>query len=364
MVDPLLRPSSEVLSVAEASALVATDPEALGVLAGWPLVALDLDGASPAEVDLIARSLADVPAVVVGLAHRPQAFTLTPPRLDVLLTDAPDLPGTSDTPAGPPWRSCPEGLEAGLAAVAAGVAASPRAAVVLVQVLRLGRDATLEAGLTVESLAYATLQSGPEHQAWLAGSTVAGRARPSEDRDPVEVDRRDDTLVVTLRRPEVRNAVDVATRDGLVSAFDLAARDSTVAGVELRGEGPDFCSGGDLTEFGTRPDPTTGHLVRSTRSPARALARCAERTTVHVQGASVGAGLELAALAARVVAAPDATFRLPELGLGLIPGAGGTATLPRRIGPQLTAWLALTGAPVAAATALRWRLVDEITTSA
>ena len=75
----------------------------------------------------------------------------------------------------------------------------------------------------------------------------------------------------------------------------------------------------------------------------------------------MGAGLELAALAARVVATPDATFRLPELGLGLIPGAGGTATLPRRIGPQLTAWMALTGATVDAPTALRWHLVDEIT---
>jgi enoyl-CoA hydratase/carnithine racemase len=130
--------------------------------------------------------------------------------------------------------------------------------------------------------------------------------------------------------------------------------------IELRGEGPDFSSGGDLSEFGTLPDPATGHLVRSTRSPARALAACADRTTAFVHGASIGAGIELAALCAHVVATPDATFRLPELGLGLIPGAGGTATLPRRIGPELTAWLALTGTTLDASTALRYALVDRI----
>lgn len=365
MADPVPRPSSEpsleVVSPAAALELAATDAEALGVLGGRPLLAIDLDGASPAQADLVARGLAEVPAVVVGLARRPQAFAMTPPRLDVLLTDDPDR-------AAPPWRSCPEGLGAALAAVAAGVARAPQAATVLVQVLRRGRGASLEAGLTVESLAYGLLQSGPEHRAWLAARAQRGHgggpgpeaAEPRRPREPVGVVRRGDTLAVTLQRPEVRNAVDVGTRDGLVAAFDLAARDGTVGRIELRGEGPDFCSGGDLDEFGTRPDPATGHLVRSTRSPARALARCADRTTVFVHGASIGAGLELAALAGRVVAAPDASFLLPELGLGLIPGAGGTATLPRRIGPELTAWLALTGTAVDAPTALRWGLVDAV----
>jgi enoyl-CoA hydratase/carnithine racemase len=357
VVEPLPRPSSEVLpevlTVAEAFELAATDPEAIGVLADRPLVAVDLDGASPAEADLVARSLAEVPAVVVGLTHRPQAFAMTPPRFDVLLA------GPADPPAGPPWRACPEGLEAGLAAVAAGVTRAPLTATTLVQVLRRGRGASLDAALTIESLAYAMLQAGPEHRTWLAAQRERPRKEPG--RDPVGVERQGDTLVVTLQRPEVRNAVDVGTRDGLVSAFDLATRDGSLGRIELRGEGPDFCSGGDLSEFGTLPDPATGHLVRSTRSPARALARCADRTTAYVHGASVGAGIELAALTGRVVATPDATFLLPELGLGLIPGAGGTATLPRRIGPELTAWLALTATPIDAATALRWHLVDTIT---
>jgi enoyl-CoA hydratase/carnithine racemase len=74
----------------------------------------------------------------------------------------------------------------------------------------------------------------------------------------------------------------------------------------------------------------------------------------------VGAGTELPAFCSNVQASADATFRLPELAMGLVPGAGGTASLPTRIGRQRSAYLALTGEELAAATALRWGLVDEI----
>ena len=72
----------------------------------------------------------------------------------------------------------------------------------------------------------------------------------------------------------------------------------------------------------------------------------------------MGAGIELPAFARRVVAAEDAFFQLPELSLGLIPGAGGTVSIPRRIGRQRTARLALSGERLDAATALEWGLVD------
>ena len=107
--------------------------------------------------------------------------------------------------------------------------------------------------------------------------------------------------------------------------------------------GPDFCSGGDLNEFGTLTDPATAHLVRTTRSAARLLGVVGDRVVAHLHGACVGAGIELPALAGRIVAAPDTRLQLPEVAMGLIPGAGGTATLPRRIGRHRTAWLALTG---------------------
>lgn len=74
----------------------------------------------------------------------------------------------------------------------------------------------------------------------------------------------------------------------------------------------------------------------------------------------VGAGIELAAFADRIVADPATRISLPELTLGLLPGAGGTVSLPRRIGRQRTAYLALTGSVIDASTALAWGLVDEI----
>jgi enoyl-CoA hydratase/carnithine racemase len=74
----------------------------------------------------------------------------------------------------------------------------------------------------------------------------------------------------------------------------------------------------------------------------------------------VGAGVEVPAAAGRVVAAPDAVFRLPEVAMGLIPGAGGTVSIPRRIGRRRACWLAISGASLDARTALAWGLVDEV----
>ena len=74
----------------------------------------------------------------------------------------------------------------------------------------------------------------------------------------------------------------------------------------------------------------------------------------------LGAGSELPAFARRVVAMEDAFFQLPEVAMGLVPGAGGTVSIPRRIGRQRTAYLALSGLRLDAATARRWGLVDEI----
>jgi enoyl-CoA hydratase/carnithine racemase len=174
------------------------------------------------------------------------------------------------------------------------------------------------------------------------------------------VDREGGRLVVTLDRPERRNAFSASMRDALAEALAVAVCDPSVEEVVLRGAGPAFCSGGDLDEFGTLQDPATAHAVRSTRSVARLLAACAERVRAEVHGACVGAGVELPAFATRVVAAPDATFELPELSMGLVPGSGGTVSLPRRIGRQRTAWLALSGARIDAEAALAWGLVDEV----
>jgi enoyl-CoA hydratase/carnithine racemase len=157
----------------------------------------------------------------------------------------------------------------------------------------------------------------------------------------------------------VHNAFGRRVRDELADALTVALADAATE-VLLAGDGPSFCSGGDLDEFGTFTSPPAAHVVRLTRSPARLMAALADRVTVHLHGACMGAGIELPAFAHRIVAAADTVIALPELSLGLVPGAGGTVSLPRRIGRQRTAWLALTGFTVDAATALRWGLVDEL----
>jgi hypothetical protein len=244
-----------------------------------------------------------------------------------------------------------------LDAILATVAAHPVAATALALLLRGAEDRSLEDGLLAESAVYSALQAGPEFAAWRAGRPE--RPRP-DDGEPVAVRREGASLTITLTRAHVRNALNTAMRDALVEAFRLPALDPSITEVHWRGDGPSFCAGGDLHEFGTFPDPATAHLLRLQQSAGRAIAGAAARVTAHLHGACVGSGIELPAFAGRVVASRTTTILLPEVSLGLVPGAGGTVSLPRRIGRHRTAWLALTGWPIDAPTALAWGLVDAV----
>jgi enoyl-CoA hydratase len=234
----------------------------------------------------------------------------------------------------------------------------PVASTAFVQLLRHTVDCSIESALIAESFVYSMLQSGEEFARWLARR----EKRPlPEYMDPaVRVSRVDDRLLLELNRPDRRNAYSAAMRDALCEGLDIAIADDSVSRVEIRGCGSDFSAGGDLDEFGTTTDPAAAHLIRSTRNAGRSIASIAERVTVHVQGACIGAGIELPAFAGRLVADPNAFFELPELAMGLVPGAGGTVSIPRRIGRQRTAWLGLTRRRISASQALDWGLVDEI----
>ena len=245
----------------------------------------------------------------------------------------------------------------GVDSVARTVADHPLAALALVALLRSTEDVDPWSGLVSESAAYAALLGGADFHRWLATRPPPG---PRSDRPRVVLEREGDTLRLVLDRPEAHNAVDRAMRDALVEALQLAAADDQIARIELSGAGPSFSSGGDLDEFGTVGDPPTAHAVRLTRHPGWWMHVCADRVVARLHGACIGAGIELPAFARRVVTTPDAFFALPEVGMGLIPGAGGTVSLTRRIGRQRCAWMALTGERVDAATAMEWGLVDEI----
>jgi hypothetical protein len=328
------------LPLAEALALLRRPDaaERWSALAGDPLLVVAFDGAADFEDAAAARTLAALPAPSVALASDAQtdAAQRWAPRFDVVVAN-----------------------EEQLATIAAAVSRAPIAAATLAQLLRGSESRPFEASLVAESLAYSTLLAGPEHAAWLATRAPRRRCEPAAA-PPLRIRRDGDVLHLTLARPEKRNAFSTALRDALCESLVLVAHDDSIACVVLTADGPAFCAGGDLDEFGTAPDPATAHAVRSTRSAARALHAVAARVEARVHGACVGAGIELAAIAGRVIARRDAWFQLPELSMGLVPGAGGTASLPRRIGRQRTAWLALTGEKLDAERALAWGLVDAV----
>ena len=141
-------------------------------------------------------------------------------------------------------------------------------------------------------------------------------------------DRVGDELRIVLNRPRRHNAVTAALRDGLAEALTLAVVDDSITAVRLSGNGPSFCSGGDLGEFGSFPDPATAHMTRLTRSPARLAHRLADRMHVRLHGACMGAGIEVPAFAAHIIAAADSRIALPELAHRPRAGSRRTVTSP------------------------------------
>lgn len=284
-------------------------------------------------------------------------------RADACLANEPALPPCPVIGIGDPAHPLAARLDAVIEppASAAGVArqvlAMPRAAAVIAHVLRLLPALSPAEGLTAESLAYGVLQGSEEHRRWLAGREVAHGPR---DAGGVRLDRQGDRLTVTLDHAASGNAIDRAMRDLLAEAFALAALDGTIARVSLRAAGRTFSLGAELGEFGTTTDPATAHVIRAATLPAHQAARIAGRLDAHVRGACVGSGLELAAWANRFTASSDAWFHLPELAMGILPGAGGCVSLTRRIGRHRTALLILSGKRLSARAALGWGLIDAI----
>ena len=304
-----------------------------------PLWGVDLTAPAPPEIPPSDR-------ILVGIGGRsPLARALDLTLVPTGTETGPDQVGVPD-PA------------AELARLHAAAAANPQAATVLAGLLRWSGALDVPDALAAESLAYSTLLGGPEFRAWL--SARGPRPLPPTVDEPVLAERDGAVLHLTLNRPERRNAYGAQVRDALVGLLEVARLDPGIERVVLRGAGPVFCAGGDLDEFGTTPDLVTAHLVRTRAGAALPMHAVRDRVEVHLHGACVGAGIEIPAYAGRIVAAPDTVLRLPEVAMGLVPGAGGTVSIPRRIGRHRTLWMALSGAPVAVDTALSWGLVDEV----
>lgn len=287
--------------------------------------------------------------IVVGVCRDDIGVCSDPAAFDILLCEKTDPPL--------PWIGTRD-VDGAIAKLRTAVADNPIATMTLAMVLRRSADIGFEAALTMESLAYSTLLAGREFAHWRQTTRRQTRAASATPRVRLEMNG---ALHIVLSRPEARNALDARMRDELVEAFEFALAESDTRDIVLRGDGLAFCAGGDLDEFGTATDVGAAHLIRMQQSPVSLLHKLSPRVTARLQGACIGAGIELPAAAAKIAAARDSWFRLPEVSMGLIPGAGGTVTITRRIGRHRTCFLALTGEKLDAETAFAWGLVDSLT---
>lgn len=325
---------------------MAADKPGDGVLADL----IELGGAGIAVVELgpDARWSDPGPGIVrVGVDRRGAPPVAAGEAFDILLTSAAGAPQ--------PWVSV-DHVDAAVERLRDEAARQPVAAAVAAQVLRATLRLAFGDALVLESLAYSVLLASAGFRGWRTATPVRQRAETEAPR--VLIDDDGGMLTIRLNRPAKRNAFDARMRDALAEALAFALEHPDAPSVVLRGEGPSFSAGGDLDEFGSADDVGRAHLIRTLRSPAALVHALGDRISARLHGACVGAGIEVPAAAGRVTAAPGTVFRLPEVSMGLIPGAGGTASIPRRIGRHRAAWMAISGEEIDLPTALAWGLVD------
>lgn len=170
---------------------------------------------------------------------------------------------------------------------------------------------------------------------------------------PVTYDRRDDVGVIRIDQPPV-NALGQAVREALVEAIDQARADTAARAVLVIGNTTGFSAGADIREFG---QPPAGPALPDVIAALEALGK---PVVAAIRGVALGGGLELALGCHYRLARPDARLGLPEVSLGLLPGAGGTQRLPRLIGIQAALERIVTGQPVDGGSAQAVGLVDAL----
>ena len=294
-----------------------------------------------------AQLSASTRAIIGGVDSEGRCYPVEPGAFDLLLTVA----GRPRSP----WVSVRDPIRVANA-ITAAVARAPIAASTAARVLRIGEPLPFSAALELESLAYSTLLGGGEHRRWRAGRVRA----PMRDEPPfLRVERAGDLLTITLASPHRRNAISAGMRDALHEALCAALDDPTRPRVLLRGEGACFSVGGALEEFGTATDFAYAHAVRTLRSCTLRLHELGDRASAMLHGACIGSGVEIPTATARRFAAPNAFFQLPELAMGLMPGAGGTASIARAIGRHRTCFMLLSGRRIRQSVATSWGLVED-----
>jgi 2-(1,2-epoxy-1,2-dihydrophenyl)acetyl-CoA isomerase len=183
----------------------------------------------------------------------------------------------------------------------------------------------------------------------------------------VQVTTEGGVLRLRLDRPDKRNALTADMVDAMLDALAAAVAGDDVRAVELTAAGDHFCSGYDISGGGNRPAegqrPRTGHLYRSMQQRPHRLVQALHDLPIPVvagvQGHASGMGAALALSADVTIAASDATFRIPFVGLGFSPDSGSTFLLPRLVGLARAKQMVLQGRPVGGEQAAAWGLVAE-----
>jgi 2-(1,2-epoxy-1,2-dihydrophenyl)acetyl-CoA isomerase len=183
---------------------------------------------------------------------------------------------------------------------------------------------------------------------------------PAETDRPLLSDLRDGVLTLTLNRPEVRNALDDATKHKLVEELAAAQTDDGVRAIVLRGADRTFCSGGDIRRMGTRTAVGGALRLLGGRRLIDGLVEIPKPVIAAVEGHAAGAGFSMALACDLIVAAESADFRLAFISRGLAPDTAATWFLTRQIGERRTKDLAFTGRPVSAAEAFTLGIAQEV----
>jgi enoyl-CoA hydratase len=167
--------------------------------------------------------------------------------------------------------------------------------------------------------------------------------------------------VLRLARPDQLNALSTAMADELEKGVAALAADPDIRVLVVAGEGKAFCAGADIAEFGAlgSPEEFSAFLARLTR-PLHLLADCPKPSVAALHGVALGGGLELALSCDLRVAEEGTRLGLPEIKLGLLPGATGTARLPREVPAAVARQMLLTGEPITAIDAHRLGLVASV----
>jgi enoyl-CoA hydratase/carnithine racemase len=180
--------------------------------------------------------------------------------------------------------------------------------------------------------------------------------------DLVTFDKQDGIAWITLNRPSALNAINLAMRDLLWDFLQAVRDDPDVRVLVLAGAGERaFSAGADVKEFGSAPSFLAARAARRERDVWGLLLSLPKPVIAAVHGFAYGAGCEMALCCDLRIAADDARFALPEVGLAYIPSAGGTQLLPRTIPLEPALKMILTGEPIDAAQALRIGLVNRLT---